>query len=190
MKEYDEVMWQAIEDTLEEMYQNAYPPVSWKQRMQDAKEGKDVDKDLISHHYLPQSLYEEILQMAEHNYSYEKFFDDYTEHFSDFLLKGGHAHDIDKGGRDDYKDYSSLKEDIGEEAFAILEKRIKVYKRTFKFDWQRWKFNFTVMNYSPNSNRQAVIDYWKSQNVELNIPDDDKIIAHYWGDDEEEYELD
>ena len=180
MKEYDEVMWQAIEDTLEEMYQNAYPPVSWKQRMQDAKEGKDVDKDLISHHYLPQSLYEEILQMAEHNYSYEKFFDDYTEHFSDFLLKGGHAHDIDKGGRDDYKDYSSLKEDIGEEAFAILEKRIKEYKRTFKFDWQRWKFNFTVMNYSPNSNRQAVVDYWKSQGVDLHIPTDKQIIDLYW----------
>ena len=191
MKEYEEIMWQAVEDTLEEMYQNSYPKVSWKQRMQDATEGKDVDKDLISHHYLPQKLYEEILKMAEHNYSYEKFFDDYTEHFSDFLLKGGHAHDIDKGGRDDYKDYPSLKEDIGEEAFAILEKRIKAYKNTFKFDWQRWKFNFTIMNYSPNSNRQAVIDYWKSQGVELNIPDDEKIIAHYWGDDEEEeYALD
>ena len=26
------------------------------------------------------------------------------------------------------------------------------------------------MNYSPNSNRQAVIDYWESQGVELEIP--------------------
>ena len=43
MKSYDEVMWSAVEDTLEEMYQYSYPKVSWKQRMQDAKEGKDVD---------------------------------------------------------------------------------------------------------------------------------------------------
>lgn len=180
LKEYNDVMWQAVEDTLEEMYLHSYPSVSWKQRMQDAKDGKDVDRDLINHHYLPQRLYEEILQMAEHNYSYEKFFDDYTEHFSDFLFNGGYARDIDKGGKDDYKNYSSLKEDIGEEAFSILEKRIEAYKRTFRFDSQRWKFNFTVMNYSPNSNRQTVIDYWKSQGVELNIPDDDQIVDNYW----------
>ena len=186
MKSYEEVMWSAVEDTLEEMYQYSFPKVSWKQRMQDARDGKDVDKDLISHHYLPQKLYEDILEMAKHNYSYEPFFQDYIEHFADFLLKGGRAHDVDKGGKDDYKDYSSLKEDIGEEAFAILEKRIEAYKKTFRFDWQRWKFNFTIMNYSPNSNRQAVIDYWKSQGVELEIPSDEAIVNHYWDGEWEE----
>lgn len=186
LKEYDEIMRQAVEDTLEEMYLHSYPSVSWKQRLKDAKEGKDVDKDLISHHYLPYELYLEILKMAERNYSYEKFFDDYTEHFAEFLLKGGLAHDIDKGGKDDYKDYSSLKEDIGEKAFAILEKRIEAYKKTFRFDWKRWSFNFSVMNMSPCCCRERVIEYWKSQGVELNIPDDEKIIDHYWGDDEED----
>lgn len=185
MKEYDEIMWQAVEDVLEEMYQNSYPKVSWKQRIQDAKDGKDVDKDLISHHYLPKRLYEDIIALAEHNYSYEKFFDDYTKHFSEFLLKGGRACDIDKGGKDDYKDYPSLKEDIGEESFAILEKRIDAYKKTFRFDRQRWKFNFTIMNCSPNSCKERVIEYWKSQGVELNIPDDEKIISRYWGDEED-----
>ena len=186
MKTYDEVMRQAIEDTLEEMYQYSYPKVSWKQRSQELKDGKDVDKDLIHHHYIPQRLYEEILEMAKSNYSYEPFFQDYTEHFADFVLKGGHAKDIDKGGKDDYKDYQSIKEEIGEEAFAILEKRIEAYKRTYRFDRKRWSFAFTVMNYSPCTNKQVVLDYWKSQGVDLQIPDDVKIINNYWDGDEEE----
>ena len=144
MKTYDEVMRQAIEDTLEEMYQYSCPKVSWKQRNQELKDGKDVDKDLIHHHYIPQRLYEDILEMAKTNYGYEPFFQDYTEHFADFILKGGHAKDIDKGGKDDYKDYQSIKEEIGEEAFAILEKRIEAYKRTYRFDRKRWSFVFTV----------------------------------------------
>jgi hypothetical protein len=187
MKTYDEVMRQAIEDTLEEMYQYSYPKVSWKQRSQELKDGKDVDKDLIHHHYIPQRLYEDILEMAKSNYGYEPFFQDYTEHFADFILKGGHAKDIDKGGKDDYKDYQSIKEEIGEEAFAILEKRIEAYKRTYRFDRKRWSFAFSVSNYSPCTNKQVVLDYWKSQGVDLQIPDDDKIINHYWdGEDEEE----
>ena len=42
------------------------------------------------------------------------------------------------------------------------------------------------MNYSPCINRQTVIDYWKSQGVELKIPSDETIINHYWGEDLEE----
>ena len=187
MKTYDEVMAQAIEDTLEEMYQYSYPKISWKQRNQELKDGKDIDKDLIHHHYIPQKLYEDILEMAKSNYGYEPLFQDYTEHFADFILKGGHAKDIDKGGKDDYKDYQSIKEEIGEEAFAILEKRIEAYKRTYRFDRKRRSFAFTVMNYSPCTNKQVVLDYWKSQGVDLEIPDDDKIISRYWdGEDEEE----
>lgn len=180
IKEYNEIMWEAVVDTLEEMYQHSFPKVSWKQRMQDAKEGKDVDKDLIRHHYIPQRLYEDILEMAKHNYSYEPFFQDYTEHFADFLLKGGHGKDLEKGGKDDYKDYKSIKEEIGEEAFAVLEKRIEAYKRTYRFDHRRWSFVFSVMNYSPCTNRQTVIDYWKSQGVDLQIPTDEQIIDLYW----------
>ena len=45
------------------------------------------------------------------------------------------------------------------------------------------------MNYSPNGNREAVINYWKSQGVDLEIPSDEKIIAQYWGDDEFEDDL-
>lgn len=186
MKTYDEVMAQAIENTLEEMYQYSYPKVSWKQRNQELKEGKDVDKDLIHHHYIPQRLYEDILEMAKSNYGYEPFFQDYTEHFADFILKGGHAKDIDKGGKDDYKDYQSIKEEIGEEAFAILEKRIEAYKRTYRFDRKRQSFAFTVMNYSPCTNKQVVLDYWESQGIDLQIPDDDKIVSRYWDVEDEE----
>jgi hypothetical protein len=42
------------------------------------------------------------------------------------------------------------------------------------------------MNYSPCTNRQVVLDYWKSQGIDLQIPDDDKIINNYWDGDEEE----
>ena len=52
LKDYDDVMWQAVEDTLEEMYYYSFPSISWKQRVQDKKDGKDVDMDLIHHHYL------------------------------------------------------------------------------------------------------------------------------------------
>ena len=180
LKEYDDVMWQAVEDTLEEMYHYAFPSISWKQRVQDKKDGKDVDMDLIHHHYLPNELYKSILEMAKHNYSYEPFFQDYTEHLTQYLLEGGYGKDPDNPGKDSNKQHPSIKEEIGEEAFEILKKRLKAYSDFYRFDHRRWKFDFTVMNYSPNSNRQAVIDYWKSQGVELEIPSDKAIINHYW----------
>lgn len=186
LKTYDEIMWSAVEDTLEEMYQHSYPKISWKQRMQELKEGKDVDKDLISHHYIPAQLYEEITKLAKTNYSYESFFRDYRDHFMDFLIKGGHARDIDNWGKDNYCDYSPIKEHMDENSYAILEKYIKAYANTFRFDWKRDSFMFSVMNYSPCICREKVIEYWKSQGVDLEIPSDEKIIAQYWGDDEDE----
>ena len=180
LKDYDEAMWAAVEDTLEEMYHYSFPSVSWKQRLQDKKDGKDVDMDLISHHYLPHELYKSILEMAKRNYSYEPFFQDYTEHLTQFLLEGGYGADPDNPGKDNNKQHPSIKEEIGEEAFEILKKRLKAYSDFYRFDHQRWKFDYTVMNYSPNCNRQTVIDYWKSQGVELNIPSDEAIINHYW----------
>lgn len=189
IKEYDTIMWEAVEDTLQEMYFYAIPSVDWKQRIQDKKDGKDVDMDLIYHHYLPQELYKDILEMAKHNYSYEPFFQDYTEHLTQFLLEGGYGTDPDNPGKNNNKQYPSIKEEIGEKAFEILKKRLKAYSNFYRFDYQRWKFDHTVMNYSPNCNRQAVIDYWKSQGVDLEIPSDEKIIAQYWGDDEFENDL-
>lgn len=185
MKTYNDVMWSAIEDTLQEMYLHSYPSVDWKQRLKDKQEGKDVDMDLIHHHYLPNELYKSILEMAKQAYSYESFFTDYTEHFANFLLEGGYGKDLDNPGKDNNKDYKSIKEDIGEEAFEILKKRIKAYKDFYRFDHKRNSFDFTVMNYSPNSNREEVIKYWKEQGVDLDIPSDKQIIANYWGDEEE-----
>lgn len=186
IKEYDEIMWNAIEDTLEEMYQNAYPPISWKQRLQEAKDGKDVDKDLISHHYLPKQLYEDIMAIAERNYSYEKFFEEYTDHFADFLINGGHARDIVKGSKDNYKNYKAIKDEIGDKAFAILEERIKAYQQTYRFDNKRWSFNFSVMNMSPCCCKERVIEYWKSKGVDLQIPTDKQIIDLYYDDEYED----
>ena len=189
LKEYDDVMWQAVEDTLEEMFFYSFPSISWKQRVQDKKDGKDVDMDLIHHHYLPHELYKSILEMAKHNYGYEPFFQDYTEHLTQYLLEGGYAADPDNPGRDNNKQHPSIKEEIGEEAFEILKKRLKAYSDFYRFDHSRWKFDFTVMNYSPNSNRQTVIDYWKSQGVDLHIPSDEAIINHYWDGEWEDDEL-
>lgn len=180
LKDYDDVMWQAVEDTLEEMYQHSFPSVSWKQRVQDKKDGKDVDMDLIYHHYLPYELCKSILEMAKTNYSYEPFFKDYTEHLTQYLLEGGYGKDLDNPGKDNNKQHPSIKEEIGEEAFEILKKRLKAYSDFYRFDYRRHKFDFTVINYSPNSNRQSVIDYWKSQGIELEIPSDEAIINHYW----------
>lgn len=189
IKEYDTIMWEAVKDTLQEMYFYAIPSIDWKQQLQDKKDGKDVDMDLIHHHYLPHELYKDILEMAKHNYGYEPFFEDYIEHFTSFLLEGGYGKDLENPGRDNNKQYLSIKEDISPEAFEVLKNRIKAYRDFYRFDSKRWSFDFAVMNYSPNSNREAVINYWKSQGVDLEIPSDEKIIAQYWGDDEFEDDL-
>lgn len=184
IKSYDDVMWDAVMDTLEEMYQNSYPAISWKQMYQDSKEGKDVDKDLISHHYIPQELYEDIRSMAESSYGYEKLFNEYTSHFIEFLTDGGYGWDTESHSLKESCQYPPIKEAIGEEAWAILEKRLQAYKHFYRFDHKKWAFNFTIMNYAPCTNRQTVIDYWKSQGIELEIPSDDQIISKYWGDED------
>lgn len=184
LNSYDEIMWNAIKDTLEEMYQNSYPKISWKQRVQDKKDGKDVDIDLINHHYIPKELFESILEEATNNYSYDKFFKEYTEHFESILLNGGRLKDLN-GSKDDYKEYGSLKDEIDEESFKKISERIDAYKRTFRFDWKRWSFDHSVMNYAPSINREQVIEYWKSQGVDLQIPSDEEIIRIYYeGEDE------
>lgn len=185
MRDRDEVLRDDILEVLEEMYTNSYPSISIKQVLQDAKEGKEIDKNLFEHYYLPRDLFESILEQAEYVFGYESYFKNYTKHFADHILNGGHMRDIDNWGKDNYKDYKSIEEEIGKEAYEVLKNRIDAYLDTFRFDWCRNRFSFNISDHAPTCNREAVINYWKSQGVDLYIPSDEELIRDYYeGDDE------
>lgn len=185
MRDRDEVLRDDVLEVLEEMYKNSYPSISFKQVLQDAKEGKEIDKNLLDHHYLPKDLFKSILEQAEYVFGYESYFKNYSEHFADYILNGGHMRDIDNWGKDNYKDYKNIEEEIGKEAYEILKKRIDAYLGTFRFDWSRNRFSFNISNQAPSCNRETVINYWKSQGVDLHIPSDEEIILSYYDEDED-----
>ena len=68
---------------------------------------------------------------------------------------------------------SKTVEKIGEDAYNKTIDYINKAKNFYRFDRTESGFHWAMMNCSPCSNKQTVIDYWKSQGVDLEIEERD-----------------
>ena len=85
---------------------------------------------------------------------------------------------------------SEMREPIAEELYNIVLETIDNCKDFYRFDREEEQFGYAVaLGASPCSNKNTVIDYWKSQGVDLEIKDRNPLLLwemDYYGDDFEE----
>lgn len=165
---------EAVERCLAELYYFAQPSV---ENIKEAieKEGDSKENPFINKHYLSTEDYKYIVEKYIDIYHLESEFKDHCDVIIRDFKEGYSVNKYIKNeGEPGYRGYESkpsLSEEIGEENSKKVIDIIENRKQFYRYDRQAKSFRFTIMNYSPTSNKQAVLDYWKSQGKEIKIID-------------------
>ena len=174
-----DLLTEAIKGCLRQMYRKAQPPADFDNLPEDFD---------YRRHYLPNKAYKVIEDYFINTYSLANDFPSYCSLLENYLTEGGPKKVyIKKEGEPGYKGYEKspkLSEVIGEDNTKKVLELIHNCKEFYNSNHRESQFRFNVMNYSPTSNKQEVIDYWKSQGKEIEIKDYDD------GYDYERYVLD
>lgn len=154
---------------LDEMYQASQPPITWEE-VKKRKNG-------LNEHYLSNEEYKYILDKYNDLYRLE---DDFIRDCDILIRDAEEGYSVDKWiegrteddpGHRGYEKKPPLKEQVGEEMANKFIEFIKSRRDFYRFNRVWEQFNFTVMNYSPNSNKQMVIDTWKEMGEDITIVD-------------------
>lgn len=177
-----DILSEAIERCLDEMYRYAQPSITFE-------ELKELSKKEFEETGKPQPVHERYyLSPEEYKVIEEKYLDAYNliDKFKDHCdliirdMKEGCSKDKWIEGKDGfpghrgYKKVPSLDNEIGEENLNKVIDFIEMRKNFYRINKDEQRFRFSVMNYSPYSNKEAVINYWKSKGIDLKIEDRDK----------------
>lgn len=170
---------------LDEMYQASQPPITWEE-VKNNENG-------INEHYLSQEEYKYILEKYNDLYRLE---DNFIRDCDILIRDAEEGYSVDKYIKEEdgpgyrgYEKMSSLKEQVGEEMANKFIEFIKSRRNFYRFNRVWEQFNFTVMNYSPCSNKETVIDTWKEKGEDITIIDrnmDYNYERYYLGASEEE----
>lgn len=166
---------EAIVKCLDHMYRASQPSITWEE-LNNIKD----DPDIIHHYYLSQEDYKYISNMYAEYYRLKDTFKEHCDILINDIIEGCYkdkyiSSNGDSPGYRDYEKVLPLKETLGEEIVNKVIEFIKERKDFYKFDRDYHSYLFTVMNYSPTSNKQTVIDYWKSKGIDLEIIDRDPV---------------
>lgn len=197
MKTREELINAAVVECLNMLYKYSIPSLSFDELQAQVEAKKDYDKDYFMHHYLPQDLYEEIINRFRHLYGIEGKWKSYCDIISEYLFNGGlkDVYKKDENGlshRDSEKT-PALSEVIGEENANKVKELLNDCKHFYRFDYKVDSFDFSVGNYAPTTNKTVVEEYWKTQGENYNFEDKEIINNYYreeYGDEEDYFEGD
>lgn len=167
--QYD-VLDKAIHECLCELYKRAQPSINLNKL---AKDSSDIN---YNHYYLSDENYRYIVNMYLDAYGLKSLWSDYCDTIKEYLTKGGFkdvftVDNINKGLHKVTKEIPPLSELIGKEnsnkAIEYIN-NCETYHTNHKIEGT---FRLSVMNNSPTSNKQNVIDYWKLQGKDIKIKD-------------------
>jgi hypothetical protein len=192
----EEIMNEAFERCLKEMYANSFPPVDFANLEKMAKEGKDKPNDqLIMHYYLSMKEQDFIIDKYLEAYGIKNDFKDHCDvikHYFEEPIKDKYIErDGDNPGYRSYEHPEPLKNVIGEEAYNKVIEYLEMAKNFYRFDREEQSFRFSVFNLGPNSSSERVKEYWKKQGVDLETEDrgeDESYYRYYCGLNKDEYE--
>ena len=187
-----DILTEAIERCLDEMYRYSQPSITFKELEELSKkeaQEKGKPQPVYERFYLPSKEYETIVEKYLEAYN---LIDPFKYHCDLIIsdMENGCSKDKWIEGKDGFPGYRGyekvppLSAEIGEDNLKKVTDFIKMRRDFYKTDRNASKFRFTVMNYSPCSNKQTVIDYWKSQGKDIEIEDrneDDMFDIHYYG---------
>lgn len=187
-----DIMNEAIERCIDEMYRYAQPSITLKELQEiikkETQETGEVPK-VYERHYLSTEECKAIIDKYINAYNFEDKFKDHCDLIIQDMTKGCSKDKYIEGenGSPGYRGYEKVKplsSEIGEENLNKVVEFIKMRKDFYKFDRKANTFLFNVWNISPYSNKEKVIEYWKSQGKDIEIKDrnkDDMWEVHEYG---------
>lgn len=203
-----DILLEALKRCYDEMYRKSQPSVTWEevnQNVIDNKYGEGV-KDAYNFHYLSQEEYKDIRQKYMNMYNIHNDWKENAQLMIDYLSNGGTKdkwipEKIHEDGSKEpgYRGYEKvppiselihdiLKEYIGEENCEEVRDKItnKVLEVTnwckdfYRGDREESQFIFSVMDLSPNINKDTVKENWEKLGESIEIID--KIEDPYTGE--------
>lgn len=176
---------------LDELYQASHPSITWSEVLKQAKEHPGTD--IINQHYLSSEESNYIINKYIDLYNMEDSFIDYCDLLIkdlDGCIKDKYIErDGDNPGYRSYEDVPSLAESIGKENLEKVKEFIEMRKNFYRFNRKSENFKFNMWNYSPCTNKQAVINYYTSKGTPIEIietPKDYYYEKYYLGASDEE----
>ena len=193
MKTRSEIIDKAIIDCLDEMYRKSQPSITWEEITAQAKE--NPNRHIWQEHYLPPHLFIDIQEKYMRMYRIKEEWEPNIEVLENYLKEGGTKDKYIEACTDEngnyhpgYRGYEKvapiksqiqeiIKNEIGEGNVAdkIVEKlnnavinTINDCKEFYKFDRDELNFRMNVSNYSPNSNIEAVREFYKDTDIVIN----------------------
>lgn len=176
MKIYNEekILKEAVDRCLEEMYYFAQPSV---ENMKEAieKEGDSEEEPFFQKHYLSSEDCKYILNKYINIYHLNEGFKNDCNIIIEDMLEGCYSCKEEKNENDVpvRLKLPKLSELIGEDNTNKVIDFIRDRQNFYRFDRFHSQFYFTIINVSPMSNKEKVIDYWKSKGIDITIEDRD-----------------
>ena len=190
----EDILKECFERCMTEMYKYAQPSLDYLSITDMSEEEKK--KLSYKHYYLSDKNCKFIIEHYLYIYGLFDWWKESVEVIERDFTKGGLKdhwvkESTDKYGKHPgYRDTEKvppLKDIIGEENSNKVLSILKDYKDFYRFGRRDLdSISFSLYNYSPNSNKQTVIDYWKTQGKDITIDDFDVEDKIYGTDDEEE----
>lgn len=188
-----DIVEKAIIECLDEMYRESQPSITWDEIQEQAR--VNPNRSIWQEHYLPQWKYKDIQEKYMRLYRIKEEWNGDIELLEEYLNKGGTKdkyipEQIDESGfkHPGYRGYESVKP-IKEQILEVLNESLEVGNRTeilcdkitnvvletiaacknfYKHDRDEQMFYFNVANYSPNSNIEAVREFYKDTDIIIN----------------------
>lgn len=218
MLDRSQVIKKAYTECMAEMYAKSQPPADYYQLLEDAKNGKiGKDEKVYEQHYLSYEEFMHIRDKYIKAYGLQATWKPNIEVLEDYLINGGTKDKYIESRTDEnghyhpgYRDYEKvepistqikeiLKSEIGEgdvtdkicnEITKTVLNTIITCKEFYHFDREETDFNYSVaLGASPTSNKETVIEYWKSQGKDIEIIEPNPLliwVRDYYGDELEE----
>lgn len=193
MKTRSEIIDKAIIDCLDEMYRRSQPSITWEEITAQAKE--NPNRSIWVEHYLPPHIFIDIQEKYMRMYRIKEEWESNIEVLENYLKEGGTKDKYIEACTDEngnyhpgYRGYENVPP-IAQQIQTILEEQLeKGYraeslknlivdtvmnaitdcKEFYKFDRDELNFRMNVSNYSPNSNIEAVREFYKDTDIVIN----------------------
>lgn len=194
MKTRKQILEEAVTECYRELYRRVQPSANWDDLI---KEYQNTKESFYDRYYLSSEECKYVIDSFIEAYGIEDNWNSHFELLEQYLINGGMKDKyiperIDEDGFKHpgyrgYENVSSIKSQINTilnntflSNYSIIEltdkltdsvlDTVKNCKEFYKHGKEKNDFSFTMyLGASPNSNKEVVIEYWKSKNVDLNI---------------------
>lgn len=182
----NDVVSKAAFDCLNDMYKSAYPSITWEEYENLHKglpKAEAEKKNFYNAYYLPEKVYLEIKDSYAEAYDLKSNLPSTIEILKGYFKKPiVTAYKKDKDGNS-YKGYDHP-EPMDDKSYEVACKYLDMADGFYNWNMYYNAFCFTVMNYSPTSNRETVERWWHDNgHPEFKLPDES-----YWEYDDDDYD--